>query len=266
MQVTMAIHSYVLKTAKRSPFMATSSRKTLANFLILCFAVSALAVHAENLPQDLRIEGHFSKDFIKHAEVDFRVYLPEDYEQSEQPWPLVLWLHGDGGQASRGGWNEILSYGPPSLLEQGRQFPFIVLTPQLWGEVHWDPDTLHTLLLETIRKYNVDENRVVVMGYSRGGFGAWELACSYPETFAAVVPISARPMTAIERVKDMGVWIFHGELDTGVPLGGALNMHQELEVLGADVRLTVFPGGGHDAVNPAMATDELWDWLLAQKR
>ena len=246
--------------------MATLSRKALAKYLILWIAMSGQATHAEGQAENQQFEGHFSKDLIKHAEVDYRVYLPEGYEQSSQPWPLVLWLHGDGGQASRGGWNEILSYGPPSMIKNGRQFPFVLLVPQLWGEVHWDPDTLHALLLENIQKYKVDEDRVVVMGYSRGGFGSWELACSYPATFAAVVPISARPMTAIERVKDMGVWIFHGDLDTGVPVGGAHNMHQELEVLSADVRLTIFPGVGHGAVNPAMATDELWDWLLAQER
>lgn len=212
------------------------------------------------------IEAHFSKDVVKRAEIDFRIYLPGGYEVSDQPWPLVLWLHGDGGQASRGGWEEILSYGPPAMIHNGEKFPFVLLVPQLWGEVHWDPDSLHALLQENIQKYDIDRRRVYLMGYSRGGFGSWELACSYPETFAAVVPISARPMTAIERVMNMGIWIFHGELDTGVPLGGALNMHQELQALGADVRLTVFPGVAHNAINPAMETEQLWQWLLAQQR
>jgi predicted peptidase len=125
---------------------------------------------------------------------------------------------------------------------------------------------VHALLLEIIQQYNVDPDRVLLMGYSRGGFGAWELASSYPETFAAVVPISARPMTAIERLKDMGVWIFHGELDIGVPVYGALDMHQALKAAGADVRLTIYPAVGHNAVGPAMATEPLWEWLLAQKR
>ena len=235
-------------------------------FLSLLLNLCTNNLLAAEPPRTPLIEGHFTKDIVKRAEVDYRIYLPEEYDQSGHTWPLVIWLHGDGGQASRGGWNEILSYGPPRMVERGRKFPFILLTPQLWGEVHWDPDSLHALVQDTIQKYEVDQDRVIVMGYSRGGFGAWELACSYPKTFAAVVPISARPMTAIERVKDMGVWIFHGELDTGVPLGGALNMHQELEVLDADVTLTIFPAVGHNAITPAMATNELWDWILAQQR
>ncbi len=228
--------------------------------------LGALPAHAKDQAHTPHIEGHFAKDLIKHAEVDYRVYLPDGYEKAGRVWPLVLWLHGDGGQPNRNGWREILSYGPPSMVEKGRKFPFVLLTPQLWGEVHWDPDTLHALLLETLQKYDIDRDRVYVMGYSRGGFGSWELASSYPETFAAVVPISARAMTAIERVKDMGVWIFHGALDTGVPVGSAYNMHQELVDVGADVRLTIFPNVGHGAVTPAMATEELWEWLLAQRR
>lgn len=242
------------------------SRSLLSISFVCLVGLYALPLKAENRVGAPFIEGHLSKDVIKRTEIDYRIYLPDGHGDTDESWPLLLWLHGDGGQASRGGWEEILSYGPPSMLKKGRKFPFVLLVPQLWGEVHWDPDSLHVLLQESIHKYNIDPDRVYLMGHSRGGFGAWELACSYPETFAAVVPISARPMTAIERVRDMGIWIFHGEIDTGVPLGGALNMYQELKVLEADVRLTVFPGVAHNAVAPAMQSEQLWQWLLAQKR
>ena len=233
---------------------------------IVWIGLNATSLKATDQPVVEYIEAHLSKNIIKRAEIDYRVYLPDGYEAADKTWPLVLWLHGDGGQASRGGWEEILSYGPPAMIHEEKSFPFVLLVPQLWGEVHWDPDSLHTLLQENIQKYDIDQSRVYLMGYSRGGFGAWELACSYPGAFAAVVPISARPMTAIERVRDMGVWIFHGELDTGVPLGGAQNMYQELTSLKADVRLTVFPGVAHNAVDPAMDTEQLWQWLLTQSR
>lgn len=228
--------------------------------------MASMPLFAEDRQATPPLEGHFSEYLVKRAEVDYRVYLPGRRPEEGKTWPLLVWLHGDGGQAARGGWKEIESYGPPSLLEHGAELPFLVLVPQLWGELHWDPDTLHALVQAMMRQYEVDHDRVVVMGYSRGGFGAWELASSFPETFAAVVAISARPMTAIERVKDMGVWIFHGELDDGVPVGGAVDMYQALRAAGTDVQLTIYPNVGHDAVDPAMATDALWQWLLEQKR
>lgn len=80
------------------------------------------------------------------------------------------------------------------------------------------------------------------------------------------MPISARPMTAIERVKDMGVWIIHGELDTGAPVSGALDMQQVLDDINVDVRFTIFPEVGHGAVTPAIETDEIRNWLLVKER
>ena len=233
---------------------------------LLAFCPIALKCYAAEETTHKSELRKFEKDVCKKASVNYLLYLPAAYAQSKDPWPLVLWLHGDGGQENRGGIAEIKSYGPPHMAEEGKEFPFILLAPQLWGDVHWDADILHALLQEVMHEYRVDADRVYLMGYSRGGFGAWELGCSYPDTFAAVVAISGRPMTAVERLKDCGVWIFHGEEDKGVPVDGARNMYDGLKSAGGDVRITVYPGVGHDACSPAMATKELWDWLLEQRR
>jgi predicted peptidase len=207
----------------------------------------------------------FEKEISKNARLDYLVYLPTAYDESEKSWPLLFWLHGDGGQPDKGGIAEIRSYGPPKMVEAGRDFPFILVAPQLWGEVHWDPDILYATLQEIKRVYRVEEDRVYLMGYSRGGFGSWEFGCSYPDEFAAVVPVSARGMTAVERLGNSAVWIFHGEEDV-LPVEDARNMYDELKAIGANVRCTIYPDVGHDACTPAMATEALWEWLLSQRR
>ena len=55
--------------------------------------------------------------------------LPADYnKQPKKKWPLVLFLHGAG---ERGDNLELVKvHGPPKLIEQGQQFPFIVVAPQ----------------------------------------------------------------------------------------------------------------------------------------
>lgn len=205
----------------------------------------------------------YSAEFTKPVKLNYWVLLPEGYEQSEKAWPLLLWLHGAGAHDDP---EEIFEYGPPEMYLKGREFPFIILVPQLWADLHWDPDTVHMLLQDTIKTHRVDTNRVWIMGYSRGGFGTWETACSYPETFSAVVAISARAMVAIERVRHAGIWIFAGALDTGVPVEESRNMYQELKSVNADVRMNIFEGVGHGACAPAMKMDELWDWLVKQKK
>ncbi len=205
----------------------------------------------------------YSAEFRKPVKMNYWVLLPDGYESSDKEWPLLLWLHGAGAHDDP---EEVFEYGPPEMYLKGRKFPFIVLAPQLWADVHWDPDSVHMLLQEVIKTHNVDTDRVWIMGYSRGGFGTWEVACSYPETFSAVVAISARAMVAIERVRHAGIWIFAGALDTGVPVEESRNMYQELKSVGADVRMNIFEGVGHGACAPAMQMEELWDWLVKQHK
>ena len=57
----------------------------------------------------------------------YLLYLPKDYDQKES-WPLLLFLHGAG---ERGDNLELVKkHGPPKLIEAGKDFPFIVVSPQ----------------------------------------------------------------------------------------------------------------------------------------
>jgi predicted peptidase len=60
--------------------------------------------------------------------------------------------------------------------------------------------------MDVINAYSVDESRIYLTGLSRGGFGTWEFAVSYPDLFAAIAPVCARGISGIERVKDIPVW------------------------------------------------------------
>ena len=228
------------------------------------FAFNAVSL-AQPQSREPQVVPHVAS-VTKTADLDYLLYLPETYHDSDATWPLIFWLHGDGGQADRGGFEEIRSYGPPALIEQGKDLPAIVVAPQLWGNISWDADILHHLLQSVIERYRVDQDRVYLMGYSRGGFGAWELGARYPDPFAAVVVISGRGMNSIESLRHAAVWIFHGERDEGVPVADARSMFNELKAAGGDVQITIYPDIGHNACTPALQTAELWTWLFAQKR
>ena len=61
-------------------------------------------------------------------DLNYLLYLPNEYDQSEQVFPLVLFLHGAG---ERGVDLETLKiHGIPKLINAGRSFPFISLAPQ----------------------------------------------------------------------------------------------------------------------------------------
>jgi len=202
-------------------------------------------------------------EITKPIDDDYLLYLPVDYAQSEVDWPLVIFLHGAGSAITN--IDDIRVTGPPWLFEHGMDSNFILLCPQLYADVHWDPDRLYALMQEIVSQYSVDQSRIYLTGLSRGGFGSWELAVSHPDLFAAIVPIAARDVPGVERLVNTNVWIFHGALDNGVPWQGAQFMYNRLTEVDANVQLTLFAGVGHNAWGPAYNTDGLWTWLLLQQ-
>jgi predicted peptidase len=157
--------------------------------------------------------------------------------------------------------------GPPMLIEHGKSFPFIVVSPQCPEEQRWSVEVLDMLLDEMVSKYRVDKNCIMVTGLSMGGQGTWNLAFAYPGRFAAIVPICSRtdPSQA-EKIKDLPVWVFHGAKDDVVPLSESENMVNALKALGSPVKFTAYPDAGHDSWTETYENPELWDWMMEQCR
>jgi poly(3-hydroxybutyrate) depolymerase len=135
-------------------------------------------------------EQMLEKQITTNISLRYLLYLPESYSrQKGQKWPLLLFLHGAGERGND--LNLVKKHGPPKLMEQGKEFPFIVVAPQCPSESWWteELDALAALLDEVQSRYAVDPDRVYLTGLSMGGFGTWTLACRYPERFAAIAPI-----------------------------------------------------------------------------
>ena len=79
----------------------------------------------------------------------YLLYLPKDYDQKES-WPLLVFLHGAGERGDN--LDLVKKHGPPKLIEAGKQFPFIVLSPQCPDGQWWDTFTLTALLDEITRE------------------------------------------------------------------------------------------------------------------
>ena len=198
------------------------------------------------------------------VQMSYLLYLPKDYEKQES-WPLLLFLHGSG---ERGDDLELVKvHGPPKLISQGQEFPFIVVSPQCPKERRWEPIELVALLDDLSKKYKVDEDRICVTGLSMGGFGTWELASFAPNRLAAIAPIcGGGEKYWVKRFVHLPVWAFHGAKDTGVPLERSQIMIDELKKKGANPKLTVYPEAGHDSWTETYDNPALYEWLLEQRR
>ena len=75
------------------------------------------------------------------------------------------------------------------------------------------------LINEVVETHRIDTSRIYVTGLSMVGYGSWGLAYTYPDLFAAAVPIcgGGEPEKA-PSMKEIPTWVFHGAKDEAVPL------------------------------------------------
>lgn len=197
---------------------------------------------------------------------EYLLYLPKDYSTADQKtWPLILFLHGAGERGDS--LNLVKEHGPPKLIEEGQDFPFIIASPQCPTGQRWSSDELNILLNDLIRQYKVDKDRIYLTGLSMGGYGTWDLATRYPERFAAIAPIcgGGEPKNACQ-LKDIPTWVFHGAKDEVVFPYQSEKMVEALKACGGDVHYTRYPEAHHDSWTATYANPALYEWFLKHKK
>ncbi|MGI9465923.1 MAG: prolyl oligopeptidase family serine peptidase [Rubripirellula sp.] len=196
--------------------------------------------------------------------LQYLLYLPNKYSEKKR-WPLVLFLHGSGERGVK--IDRVKKHGPPKLVAAGRQFPFILVSPQCLRDQRWDAKQLGILLSQLEAKYPVDGNRIYVTGLSMGGTGTWALAASDPDRLAAIAPICGRGDSGTAKsFAELPTWVFHGAKDPTVPISESQHMVDALKVAGGRPRFTIYPNAKHDSWTAAYSNPQFYDWLLRQQR
>ncbi len=226
--------------------------------IIICISIAFLGL----LPGLTVTAQQTEQKFVQ--ELKYLLYLPDNYvNDTMQRWPLVLFLHGSGESGTD--IQKVKVHGPPKLVEQGKKFPFILISPQ--ATEGWKPAQLIGLIRDIKKKYRIDNDRVYAAGLSMGGFGSWALATEYPDEFAAIAPICGGGDSSKAWImRKVAVWCFHGAKDNVVPLTSSEKMVNALKRYNPSVRFTVYPEANHDSWTETYNNEEFYQWLLAQKK
>lgn len=216
----------------------------------------------------------FEKKLTNTVQANYLLYLPKEYADATNRWPLMFFLHGAGERG--GNLSKVSVHGPPKLVKQRKEFPFIIVSPQCPADEVWDDTTLLALLDLVCARYRVDTNRIYLTGLSMGGYGTWSLGLRHPERFAAIAPIcgggDVLPILLASRrnskaLRSLGVWAFHGAKDPVVPVSESERMIAALRKAGVkDVQLTVYPEAEHDSWTETYEDPKLFEWFLAHRR
>ncbi len=176
--------------------------------------------------------------------------------------PLLVVLHGHGGNM-----REATQRWQAAAQKMG----MILLAPQgthKMGEEKFDwgrnLDEIEENILDAINKvmdeHKVDDRRVVLAGFSQGGWITWSLGMRNPDTFCGLIPVCGRFDAPSESDLDkeamakLRIYAMEGEDDDDATIKSNRDAEKRFKKLGAKVKLKVFDGVGH--AYPDAAEDE----------
>lgn len=223
--------------------------------------------------------------YLEHNGLLYIAYIPDDLQQG-QVYPLVLYMHGSCGECvthsritNEGGFQMWHNYGSNTQDE-----PTFMIAPA-GGTGGWTStdrsNTVLQILDMFIDSYPVDTQRILVMGFSRGGAGTWNMIKLRPDFFAAGNPQGYQPETSVDPdiIRDTPMWVTAGELEDrnwlkniSAAVGSVRasigdNRGPLTWVTGVNPRFTIFPNTAHGPVQGAtQSMPGFKAWMYAQRR
>ena len=120
-------------------------------------------------------------------------------------------------------------------------------------------------VLDMVRKeFNVDENRIYLMGHSMGGAGTYYLGSKYAKQWAALAPIAPAAMgmtndrvKVLQGIKDASVpmLVSMGDADEAVPVANVRMWVDTMKELALNYEYKEYPGVTHGPIMAASMAD-----------
>jgi predicted peptidase len=213
----------------------------------------------------------------------YRLLKPIPGNSPSKKYPLVIVFHGSGAigndNTSQLG---VLSklFAMPDIRSK---YSCYVLAPQFSSRSsNYVPDsTRHVLtskpqacllaaldLIDSLKSiFPIDENRIYAVGFSMGGSSVINALSVRPELFAAGISISGIPQfDKIQNLKQIPIWLIHGNTDTENPIASDELFYKELQS-SYRIRFWIFDHTEHlNIFSPLILGEQLPQWLFAQTK
>lgn len=196
-------------------------------------------------------------------------YLPKSYDTDTSKYPLVIYLHG--GSQKGNDLEKLKVYGLPYLVDQGKEFDFIMVAPQCPDGKYWSTENwFDPLYNEAISNYRVDKSRVYVTGISMGGYGTYIAALDHPEKIAAIVPlcggVNDSDTSRICILKDISILTYHGTADKDISIQETERIANGLKKCEGNIIFHRLEGEDHGIQYLYETNPDIYKWLLKQRK
>lgn len=199
----------------------------------------------------------------------YTVKVPEGYDKNTK-YPLLIMLHGSGSDD-----RDMLSGTPLS------ENNFIEIAPFGRGTSNcFTTDSAQIDIKEAIddviKNYSIDTNKIIIAGFSMGGYGAYRTFYEYPDLFKAIAVFSGHPSLAtkwigegypdflddkyLKRFKNIPVFIYHSKNDLNCPFNLTEDLVKKLITVGAKVEFVITQESGHGIIDKENI-GKYYEWL-----
>ena len=205
------------------------------------------------------------KNVVKDG-YNFWISEPDTYESRESSMPVLIFLHG----ASLCGTdlNKVRKYGCLDAISMGRDINAIIIAPQNPGGP-WNADKVDNILNWVLKKYDLDTNRIYLIGMSLGGFGTIEYLASHGERIAASMELCGGTIRKdLCKLNEVPLWIIHGTADRAVPVDRAQDIVNTMKQCGKTdlLRFDKWHGVNHSQLARLFYLEETYQWLFSHSK
>ena len=244
---------YIYLTILILAFIACTNKSPIESEFELSPLITEEMVGNVNLEPGIKIDSLKLKDGRVWK---FGLSIPKI--EAEEKVPLVIALHWFAE-------DEVYERYLRCLAEPGfADLNAIIFAPDNGEEEFWDYNnyTVILTLIEYSKKYwPIDENKIVVSGYSNGAIASWFFGINYPQIFSAAIPIAGTSNYA-NKLK-IPFYVIHGTNDELFPVEDTIERVRVLTEFGSEIKLSTALGLSHFA--PCSYVDksrEASSWVL----
>jgi poly(3-hydroxybutyrate) depolymerase len=264
-------------------YLRASAKIALASLLCLTLISKLRADDKPQAPAHKSTTSRIQTRKYEFKEADkempYCLYCPTTYDKSKKT-PLIVALHGLYATPTI-----MMHY--PDFTELAEKNGYIVAAPMGYNTQGWygnappfgkpNPENLYDLsekdvmnVLGIVRKeFNVDSDRIYLMGHSMGGGGTFYLGAKYPNIWAALAPIAPaifQSRSSLEKMKDIPVILFQGEKDALVKVERVRPWAQKMKDLKMTCEYVELPDAGHIDIASKQNMVKIFDFFNHHKK
>ncbi|MCJ8272262.1 MAG: prolyl oligopeptidase family serine peptidase [Psychrosphaera sp.] len=226
--------------------------------LFVGLSTSVIAEETQDMPSK---QGDYSQTTLlaDGTSYGYGLHLPKNVDKRKN-MPLVVALHY--------GWE-----GDAAPLNQGFEFMEWMMSPTFKNAIIIAPsslaaswhapantDALLDLMDDIKETYSINDEKILLTGYSAGGFGTWAIGADHQEEFSAIMPISGAPrymepfdvppetpeqmlehLLSLQEVNaqwDIPVYVINSHADQNVPISVTTPYINGLKITQPDANIT----------------------------